>query len=157
MSSPVCLITGANRGIGFGFVKELINRGCTVVATCRNPAAADDLRDLLEAKKQSPPLACDIGNDQSIKECFAKVAKLQSRIDFLVNNAGVSTPNHPDDPPTGIKREDLMAVLNVNVAGVAAMTQAFLPLVKASEVGGKVINIGSQLGSIERTMQKRKE
>ena len=96
---------------------------------------------------QNPPLACDVGDDGSIAECFSKVAKTHDRVDLLINNAGIATPNHPDDPPTGIKREELMKVMDVNVGGVVSMTQAFLPLLKKS--GGMVVNIGSSLGSVE--------
>ena len=54
----------------------------------------------------------------------------------------------PDDPPTAIKRGELMKVMDVNVGGVVSMTQTFLPLLKKSG-GGMVVNIGSSLGSVE--------
>ena len=97
---------------------------------------------------QNPPLACDVSDDGAIAECFSKVAKTHDRIDLLINNAGIATPNHPDDPPTAIKREELMKVMDVNVGGVVSMTQVFLPLLKKSG-GGMVVNIGSSLGSVE--------
>ncbi len=42
--SRIALVTGANRGIGLGLVTELLDRGYSVVATCRNPDAATELR-----------------------------------------------------------------------------------------------------------------
>ena len=54
-SSKVVLVSGANRGIGLGLVRELIRRGgCSVVATCRSPSApsASELRTLLESSGQ---------------------------------------------------------------------------------------------------------
>ena len=54
-TAKVVLISGANRGIGLGLVRELIRRGgCSVVATCRSPSAsgASDLRELLESNGQ---------------------------------------------------------------------------------------------------------
>ena len=54
-SSKVVLVSGANRGLGLGLVRELIRRGgCSVVATCRSPSAsgASELRALLEASGQ---------------------------------------------------------------------------------------------------------
>ena len=98
---------------------------------------------------QNDPLACDVSDDRSVAECFAKVAKTHDRVDMLINNAGIATPDHPHDPPTAIKREELLKVMDVNVGGVVSLTQAFLPLLKKSGGGGVVINIGSSLGSVE--------
>ena len=66
---------------------------------------------------------------------------------MLINNAGIATPDHPNDSPSAIKREELLKVMDVNVGGVASLTQAFLPMLKKS--GGVVVNIGSSLGSVE--------
>ena len=54
-SSKVVLVSGANRGIGLGLIRELIRRGgCSVVATCRCPSAsgASELRELMESSGQ---------------------------------------------------------------------------------------------------------
>ena len=77
------------------------------------------------------------------------VAKTHDRVDMLINNAGIATPDHPNDPPTAIKREELLKVMDVNVGGVVSLTQAFLPMLKKSGGGGVVVNIGSSLGSVE--------
>ena len=100
---------------------------------------------------QDPPIACDVSDDESVAECFARVAKAHDRVDVLINNAGISTPGHPSDPPTAIKRAELLKVMDVNVGGVVALTQAFLPLLKKSGGGGVVVNVGSSMGSVELT------
>ena len=100
---------------------------------------------------QNPPLECDVSDDGSIAACLAKVAKTHDRVDLLINNAGIATSDHPYDPPTAIKRDELLKVMDVNVGGVVSLTQAFLPMLKNSGGGGVVVNIGSGMGSVELT------
>ena len=48
------LITGCSRGIGLGLVKEYLNRNFRVIATCRNPESAMELKAILDQNKQFP-------------------------------------------------------------------------------------------------------
>lgn len=66
---------------------------------------------------------------------------------------GISTSDHPNDPGSKIKRDEFQHVMNTNVAGVAIMTQTFLPLLMKTkeEKLRKVVTIGSRMGSIELT------
>ena len=100
---------------------------------------------------QNLPLACDVSDDRSVAECLAKVANTHDRLDLLINNAGIATSDHPNDPPKAIKRDELLKVMDVNVGGVLSLTQAFLPMLKKSGGGGVVVNIGSAMGSVEMT------
>ena len=147
---PTVLITGSSRGIGLGLVKEFLERKWTVIATCREPESASDLKEVLQAAGQNPPVACDVTKDDSISQCFENVKQLVGHIDMLINNAGITTPESPYDPPSKLKREELIEVMNTNAAGLAIMTQTFMPLLLASkdETRRKVLNIGGSLGSI---------
>ena len=62
----------------------------------------------------------------------------------LINNAGISTPDHPKETAGSISRSQMMEVFNTNVASVAAITSAS-GVLKSSD--GKVINISSGMGS----------
>ena len=66
----------------------------------------------------------------------------------LINNAGISTPDHPNEKVGSITRSEMMDVFNTNVASVAAITTASGVLDKE---GGKVVNISSGMGSISIT------
>ena len=66
----------------------------------------------------------------------------------LINNAGISTPDHPKETVGSISRSQMMDVFNTNVASVAAITSAS-GVLKSS--GGKVINISSSMGSLSIT------
>ena len=57
VGSKTVLITGCSRGVGLGLVKEYLNRNFQVVATCRNPESATELRTVLSQYKQHPAIA----------------------------------------------------------------------------------------------------
>merc|ERR1712150_198186 len=102
-------------------------------------------------------IACDIASTDSIRQCLKAVNEYGvNKLDVLVNNAGISNKNHPDDAAPDVNREEFLEIFNVNVAGCLDVTNAFLPLLEKSEehglvVEGKdkvpiVINISSLLG-----------
>jgi len=148
MGKKTVLITGCSRGIGLGLVKEFISKEYNVIATCRNPGKSEELSAVLSSSGQNGPIACDVSSHDSIEHCKEMVYKLTDQIDILVNNAGISNKEHPDEPPSKIKREEFLHIMNTNVAGPAIMTQAFLQLLLKSDAP-KVINISSDRGSIE--------
>ena len=73
MSKRIFLVTGSSRGIGLGLVRELLARGHGVVAACRNPEAADELKKVLAESGQPAPVKCDVASDASVQDCFNEV------------------------------------------------------------------------------------
>lgn len=73
MSAKIYLVTGSSRGIGLGLVRDLISRGHKVLAACRNPETATELKNLLKDNGQPEPVKCDVTSDQSVAECFKQV------------------------------------------------------------------------------------
>jgi len=150
-SSKVVVITGGSRGIGLGLVKEYASRGWQVVATCRNPEAAPQLKAIQDTTQQVKLLKCDINSDESIQTCVKAMGRSGvDRVDILINNAGVSNKDHPDDLASQTDREEMMSIFNTNVGGPLSVTNAMAKLLEAS---GEplVINISSSLGSISST------
>lgn len=148
MAGRTVLITGCSRGIGLGLVKEFIAKQYNVIATCRDPEKAPELMLVLSSNGKPRPIACDVSCDQSIEACKNIVLSLVDRIDILINNAGISNKDHPDEPPSKMQRDEFLRIMSTNVAGPSLMTRVFLPLLLKSE-SPKVINISSGLGSIE--------
>ncbi|XP_059081282.1 C-signal-like [Tigriopus californicus] len=155
MSVKHVLITGCSRGIGLGLVKSFHDKGFKVIATCRNPGQAPALQELIKELNLEPPIALDVSNDEGIQSVFTQVKEKYKSIEVLVNNAGISTSNHPDDPPGQLDRKEMDKVLSVNVSSVGMLTQSFLPIIRGSDGSpGKVIYISSLLGSIQLNTPK---
>jgi 4a-hydroxytetrahydrobiopterin dehydratase len=92
------LITGCSRGLGLGFTTQLLEAGANVIASCRNPAGASALQELVaKYKKEGSPfpmvLPIDVSDWVSIDEAVKSLAtQLEGNpVDILINNAGVGT------------------------------------------------------------------
>jgi quercetin dioxygenase-like cupin family protein len=139
-TDKLVLITGANRGLGLGFAKAFAVAGAKVIACCRDPSKADDLA-ALTPKPLIVPL--DIANEASVKELPSILSSFGiTSLDYLVNNAGISSPNHPNDPIVTAEAEIMKSVFNVNVMGTIMVTQTCLPLLEAASTKCVVVAIG---------------
>lgn len=127
------LVTGANRGIGYEYCRQLQARGHTVIAVCRS--ASEELQQLEVGIEEG----VDMTSDDS-------VANLRSRlqgtaIDVLINNAGILKRVTLEDLDFASIREQF----EVNALGPLRLTHALLPNLKA---GSKVVMMTSRMGSI---------
>ncbi|KAG2236716.1 hypothetical protein INT48_000714 [Thamnidium elegans] len=147
------VITGASRGLGFEFIKQVSAQGHTVISLARNPDASENLQKLVDSKKVFA-FKLDVLNKESIKLqkkklIYTHVNEAASEgIDCLINNAGIIGDRECDILNT--PGEEYLEVFNTNVVAVSNITQAFLPLLRkrGQERPKKVLNISSLLGSI---------
>jgi len=145
----VVMITGSNRGIGFGLVSKYLKRGCKVIATCRSPDKAKDLKKLLGDNDTAGSFIAqlDIDNEKSVIDAFKFVSTKVRDLDILINNAGIATKNHPDDPVLKVDPSDMLKVFRVNVIGTWRVTTSFLPLFRRR--AAKVLILSSDLACLE--------
>ena len=139
------LVTGANRGLGLEFVRQLLARGDRVLATCRAPGRAIELTRMAgEHPGRLTVLPLEVASMRSIAELAREVETLDRHIDLLINNAGVL----PSGERFGaLDAKALADTFATNVQGPLLLTQA---LADRLVDGAKVIAIGSGLGSIAR-------
>lgn len=143
MSVRHCLVTGANRGLGLEFTRQLLARGDRVVATCRQPGRAQALNRLVgEHPGHLHVLPLDVAAERSREELVREVPLVAPRLDLLINNAGVL---HSGERFGSVSAANLDDSLRTNAAGPFLLTQALAPLLAA---GGTVANLSSQIGSI---------
>ncbi|WP_028116317.1 SDR family oxidoreductase [Ferrimonas senticii] len=138
------LITGANRGLGFEFVRQYAAANWQVIATCRDPQQAAELSALAQAHSNIQIEALAVTDEHSINALAAKLAG--QPIDLLLNNAGVLG----DDCDTWDKldQQRFLDVLNINTVAPALMIKAFKAHVIASERKA-IVGISSRIASID--------
>ena len=130
------LITGASSGIGEGCALRLDALGYRVFAGVRKAADGDSLRGKSSGKLT--PVSLDVTSAESIAGAVAALGGV--RLGGLVNNAGVAIAGPLELVPLDLWRRQM----EVNVMGPVAVTQAFLPQLRAGR--GRIVNIGSVAG-----------
>jgi len=137
-------ITGASRGLGLEFVRQLLNRGDSIDAGARSPAEARQLQGLAQDSRGRLRVhTLDVSNPRSVAAFAAEVGQGQP-VDVLINNAGVFGKN---EPLGRLDFEDVANTLTTNALGPLRLTSALLPALRR---GGtrRVVHITSVLGSI---------
>lgn len=135
------VITGANRGIGLGLVRQCLSRGDSVIATARDPAEAKELQSLTKESSALTVLPCDVSDDASVR---ASAAKVTGPVDALINNAGVMGAM---TSLADLDSDDALKTFSINALGPLRVTSALLPQLRQSKVK-KVLNVTSGMGSI---------
>lgn len=139
MSNKIALVTGANKGIGFGIAKHLGLSGWKVVLGARNKERAEKAIAQLKAAGAEVlgwtniELADLNGLEQAAKEVGERFPELS----LLVNNAGIPGDMSVDSRHTEI--DDIRKTLDVNFIGTFALTKALLPLLEQNN--GRIVNI----------------
>jgi NAD(P)-dependent dehydrogenase (short-subunit alcohol dehydrogenase family) len=133
------LVTGANRGIGLAFVRELVRRGQRVVATARDPARAGEL-----AATGARLETLDVASPGSVAALEKTLAG--EPLDVLINNAGVG------GGANSIRRldyEKLRELFDVNSAGPMRVAAALLPNLEKGR-RRTIVSLTSGLGSMSQ-------
>jgi 3-oxoacyl-[acyl-carrier protein] reductase len=140
------IVTGATRGIGRAIALELARRGADVAFNyAKSAAAAESLKDEIEALGARAFAAqCDVASTGTAAEMVKQVKEAFGRIDFLVNNAGITR----DTLILRMKEEDWDAVIDTNLKGAWNFAKAALRSMLRQEEGGSILNISSISGSV---------
>ncbi len=138
VKGSIALVTGANRGIGAEFVRELVKRDAAKIYVAARDTAS--LQPLLAQSDRLVPLALDITKPDEIE----RAADIASDVTLLINNAGISAYGGVLGAPDiiGARQE-----MEVNYFGVLALIQA-LRHAPALQSGGAVVNVLSILSLV---------
>lgn len=138
------VITGANRGLGLALARLYVAQGATVIGGCRNPSAADQLRDAGAEVHQ-----LDAGSGESVASFAAEIG--DRPVDLLFNNAGIDAravgAEEGARSALELSEAQFRSVMDVNVMGPFLLVKALAANLGAA--GGTVVNVSSQVGSIE--------
>ncbi|TVR18183.1 MAG: SDR family oxidoreductase [Balneolaceae bacterium] len=140
MDDKISIVTGANSGIGKETARALLREGYRVVMVCRSKEkAAAARKELIKetGNEKADILLCNLDSMQHVADCANHIKNNYSRIDLLVNNAGIL----PDGERT-LTDEGLEYTFAVNHMAYFLMTRELLPLLKRTP-GSRVINVAS--------------
>jgi NAD(P)-dependent dehydrogenase (short-subunit alcohol dehydrogenase family) len=153
--SPVALVTGANKGIGFEIARELAEGGCFVWLAGRDLERVQAAAAKLESQGlKVNGVALDVTSPESAAAAAREVESVSGSLDILVNNAGISQEARHEKgraprvtSPSEVELETFRRTYETNVYGPLVVTQKFLPLLRKSPAG-RIVNMSSGLGSL---------
>lgn len=146
----VCVVTGANSGIGRATAIHLAAQGYTVYGTVRSLDKATKLTAMAAAAGVEVPLVeLDVADDESVRAGFARLLEqTDGVVDVLVNNAGVGGNAVAEESTPQM----YLDVMNINLCGAARCWQQVLPGMRARRRGA-IVNITSVTGRIAALAQ----
>jgi NAD(P)-dependent dehydrogenase (short-subunit alcohol dehydrogenase family) len=141
-TNKVALITGANKGLGLEIARQLGQQGVTVVIGARDEAKGKAAAEILRGEDiDAHAVKLEVTNADDVAALPAYFQQKFGRLDILVNNAGVMLDQ------SGTTADNLRKTYEANVIAPYVVTEALLPLLKASPAG-RIVNHSSILGSL---------
>lgn len=150
---PTALVTGASRGLGLEWTRQLLADGWQVAATCRDPSRAADLAAVAGDHPDDAAItALDVDDPADVRAAVGRIAQRVDRLDLVVSNAGIwADPARDAEESTGplasLDAEAIQQVLRTNTVGPLTLAQATAPLLAG---GGVLAHMTSGLGSLAR-------
>lgn len=139
----LCLVTGANTGIGFEVVRGLAAGGASVILACRDSAKGQAALDTIAREFPSAPielLIVDLSSQRSIRAAARTFLEKNSILDCLVNNAAVGLPQRQESP------DGIELTFATNVLGYFLLTNLLLDALRRAPAA-RIINVSSKLAA----------
>ena len=139
MKEKIVLVTGANKGIGFGIAKHLGLSGWQVVVGARDEKRAEEAIGQLRSAGVDVLgwVSIELRDLGSIEQAAKEIGEKYAGLALLVNNAGIPGDMSVDSLHTELS--DIRETLDVNFVGTFALTKALLPLLTQNE--GRIVNV----------------
>src|SRR5713226_9299425 len=149
MQGKICMVTGANSGIGKATALALAQMDATVVMVCRDRARGEQARSEITTKSKNNAvdlLQADLSSQQSIRQLVENFQHHYTHLHVLINNAGASFPGRRRETVDGLEM-----TFAVNYLAPFLLTNLLLDVLKAS-APARIVNVSSaanKSGSIQ--------
>jgi len=135
----LAVVTGANIGLGFETAMALAAKNCHLVLACRNMEKAEAAKATIHAKYPKAKVTCmqlDLSSLKSVRAFATAFAEKYSRLDLLINNAGIMMP------PYSLSEDGFESQFAANYIGHFALTGQLLPLIVKTP-GARIVSLSS--------------
>ncbi|MFC1938029.1 SDR family oxidoreductase [Chloroflexota bacterium] len=141
----IAVVTGANRGIGFEICRQLAHLGVKVILTARDEEKGREAAQRLQNEGLDVvfyPL--DVTREESIQRLAEWLEQTFTRVDILINNAGIFIDRHCEalQPDIGKVKE----TMETNVYGPLRLCKALVPIMRRNNFG-RIVNVSSSAGA----------
>ena len=149
------LVTGASRGLGLEFARQLASRGVHVFAAARRPEASEPLAALVaERPEHVLPVTLDVTSAEDHHQTRELVSARTDSLEYLINNAGINSrglpPGHGNVSFGELEPAGMLRMMEVNAIAPVLLSQCFVELL-ARGAHPRVAHISSWFGSISET------
>ncbi len=139
MDKKICLITGANSGIGYELAKGMAQKDYQVVMFCRNQKTGQEAKERIIASTGNPDIdliIADLSSQKSLREAIAKVIEKYDHLDVLFNNAGANFFSRQ------LSVDNIEMTFALNYLAPFLTTNLLLPLLKKSKSARIITTMG---------------
>ena len=137
LDGQIAIVTGAARGIGLAIARRLARDGAGIVLLDRDSdALRQATEDLRNESQDVSPIAVDVTVEEAVRAAVDGIVSTRTRIDVLVNNAGI----YPHTPFEELTFAEWRRVLATNLDSVFLCSHAVFPAMKARGYG-RIVNI----------------
>ena len=141
LNGRVALVTGANRGIGFGMARGLARAGARIVVAARDEVRSEQaVGELRALGAEACAVKVDVTDERSVESLVAQALERYARLDILVNNAGINIRK----PADRLALDEWRQVMDTNLTSAFLCARAAHPHMQRAG-GGKIVNIGSMM------------
>ncbi len=144
LTGKVAAVTGGGSGIGQSICTLFAKQGAKVYVLDLTAESAQATLDIIAKDGgKAEAIACDVSNQENVKEAFDKIFAQDKGLDILVNNAGIAHIGNVENT----SEADMDRIYNVNIKGIYNCLQSGVEKMKASG-GGAILNLASVASSV---------
>ena len=139
------VITGGNRGIGYGLLKILSDKHNVIITVRDNKKGQSTIAELGHSKNEINYVVMDVDNSDSVMRAANDIKQKFNNVDLLINNAGILIKEY-QLPAIETSEDSILKTFNTNTLGVLRVCQSIVPLMVN---GSRIINISSGMGQLD--------